>query len=214
MIKIHTDILRVSGPTEHAIALANLKLHLKLGSSQSEDTLLNDDIDAACAYFEEHTGRIVTPATFDYVLDAVPVAREIELPYAPLVEVVSVSYLDGDGASQTFDAANYSATGIQARGRGRVVLTPDASWPTVQSSAAAVLTIRFTAGYADVTVSPLALDVPPLIAQAIRSLAAVFHKFRADVQDNSHSGGLQTVPIGGTSIIRAFQLPPMGDLWV
>jgi uncharacterized phiE125 gp8 family phage protein len=214
MIKIHTDILRVSGPTEHAIALANLKLHLKLGSSQSEDTLLNDDIDAACAYFEEHTGRIVTPATFDYVLDAVPLAREIELPYAPLVEVVSVSYLDSTGASQTFDSANYSVTGIQAAGRGRVVLAPTAYWPIVQACSAAVFTVRFTAGYADVAVSPLALNVPPLIAQAIRSLAAVFHKFRADVQDNSHSGGLQTVPIGGTSIIRAFQLPPMGDLWV
>jgi uncharacterized phiE125 gp8 family phage protein len=212
MTKITTDIQPVSGPTEEPILLANLKLHLKLGSSTSEDTLLNDDIAAARAHFERETSRILAPTTFDYVLDGVPIGTEIVLPYAPLLEVVSVSYLDSDGVSQTFDAANYTVAGIQAQGRGRIVLASGGSWPTVQTETPGVLTIRFMAGYADLSVSPMAMNIPPLLAHAIRSLAAVFHKFRADVQSVS-GGSLQTVPLGASTIMRNWALQPMADLW-
>jgi uncharacterized phiE125 gp8 family phage protein len=204
MSALHTDLSLVSAPEHEPLTVETAKTHLRFASA-FEDTLIEGWIASARLYFEEQTGRQVIPATWSYWLERFPCQREIELPKPPLIDVTAVTYLDADGARQTFDAANYTV--VTPRGpyshRGRLVLAPSATWPYALCQAGSVQ-IEFRAGYVDPTISPEAIEVPKLVVSIVLFLIGHFHRFRSEVQDLERSQTIAQLPIGAQTMLRGF----------
>lgn len=181
------------------------KLHIR-AISAVEDELVDSWIMAATQYFEEQTGRPIMRAIFEYWLDAFPVETMIELPHPPLVSVVSVVYVDADGATTPFDDGASPATaswqvrapsGVYAR-RGLVEPIYGSVWPTTRAEAGAVR-IRYEAGYASTSD-----EVPALIKAALLLLVGHFDQFRSEVH-LSESAKLEKLPFGAEQIMDAFK---------
>lgn len=126
------------------VNLAQAKIAANITGS-ADDGLLQVLISAARQQAETITHRALVTSTFDLKLDAFPGSDDvIEIPLPPLQSVTSITYLDGDGASQTMDSDDY-VVDISSE-PGRVYLAYGASWPSTQNRRDAV-TIRFVAGY-------------------------------------------------------------------
>lgn len=104
-------------------------------------------ITAARQYAETFTHRALITQTWDYKIDGFP-SDDIWLPRAPLVSVTSVSYVDSNGTTQTWDTANYGVDAPAGHecGPGRVIPDYGVSYPSTQQVPNAV-TVRFVAGY-------------------------------------------------------------------
>ncbi len=90
-------------------------------------------------------GRALMTQTWDMVLERFPpCTRIIRLPLPPLRSVISITYLDPDGATQTFSADAYRV--VPDDQGGIIALKPSEAWPSVLCGPGAV-TIRFVAGY-------------------------------------------------------------------
>ena len=133
------------------ITVAELKDHLRV-TAADEDTYLGTLITAARQHIEDRTGRALKAATVIAKLHAFPDGCSyIELPRTPLRSVASVAYLDEDGASQTWDAENYSVdTDAEP---GQLWLAYDVDWPTTREVDNAV-TITYGAGYLTAALIP------------------------------------------------------------
>lgn len=143
-------------PPAPVVDWPTIKAHLRL-ESDADLTYVASLVDAATTTVQERLGRSLNVATWDYRLGSDDICRnfDIRLPMPPLVEVVSVSYIDSNDAEQVYAPANYRAFGVG--GQGGVRLTGGASWPSLRYGPEAV-TIRYRAGYD---------DVPAPIRQAI-----------------------------------------------
>lgn len=200
-------------PSSEPLELAEVKKVLRFPTS-SEDSLLEGWMAASRALFEQQTGRQVAPATWELWLDASPCDRSIELPYPPLISVLSVEYVDGAGDLQTFDAENYTVQAPQGPycAPGRITLVGSAQWPIPQMEPAltqpGALRITFRAGYvADPAGSPEVVAIPDLITSAIYLLIGNFHKFRSEVYEkDARSTEALQIPLGAASIMRTFAL--------
>lgn len=186
-----------------ALDLDQVKLQRRVGSSTTMDALFEIWITAAASLFEEQTGRAVMIEPYQYRLDCPPpVDRFIEIPKAPLVAVTAITYLpEGSEDEATFSADNYDVitpVGLHCA-PGRIVLKAGASWPTCASVDGA-FRIAITAGYAET-----AADVPPLVQACLMFLVGHFHKYGEEVIGGTEAGGLQTLPLGATTMIRAFR---------
>ncbi len=176
---IRTTERLLEPPSGEPISLELAKKNLRFGSA-SEDGLIQGWIAAARQYFEQATSQQVLSAVWEYGLDEAPVSAVIELPHPPLLDVLSVTYLDSAGDEQTIDAADYdvSAAGVGSpptvtdpfAKRGTVMLASAASWPTVTSQPNA-LRIQYRAGY-----GTLVSDVPPLVQTVLYDLVRHFHR--------------------------------------
>jgi len=125
------------------LTLAEAKTHLKILHGR-EDAEITAQIGVAEDYAESHTGMALRRTGYEGALAAFPLSREIRLPWPPLVAVVSVEYLDPDGARLTLDPAGYV---VVARGLdARIVLAPGADWPATAMHPEAVV-VAWTAGF-------------------------------------------------------------------
>jgi len=175
-----------SSPSERIepITLDWLKLHQRFPSA-NEDTMLTAFIGAARAYFEEHTGRQLIDAEWEYALDVPPDCQTFfELPRPPLSRVTAILYEDSDGVAQTWDASNYVVHPSYAPANegspddpivfdpycpcGRLALASGGSWPST-SGRPGSFKIRRVCGY-----GPADTDMPPLIQGTIALLVQHF----------------------------------------
>lgn len=131
------------------VTLEAAKRAIRREDVEDDDEHLQDEIiPAASDRCEGATGRQLLTATWDLKLDEFPACGWIEIPKPPLDEVLSISYVDQDGTTQTWDASNYrvSAPAGPKCGRGRIEPAYGVSWPTARQVIDAV-TVRFVAGY-------------------------------------------------------------------
>lgn len=149
--------LLVTPPTGYPVTLAQTKAQLRI-TTALDDALVDSRIPAAVAWAEEYTGRQWLTATYEERFDAWPDGRVIAPQKPPLQEVLSVKYLDASRVEQTLAATAYDVDTLSLK--GRVVLRPGESWPSLADAPGAVR-VRFKAGYAD------AASVPPLAVAAI-----------------------------------------------
>lgn len=138
----------VTPPNAEPVLLSEAKGHLRV-TATDEDSLINSLISAARNWAENFTQRALITQTWDYKLDAF--ADEMEIPLPPLQSVISVKYIDTNGAEQTLASTEYTVD--TAAERGLVRLAYDKSWPSTRTQANAV-TIRFVAGYAGASAVP------------------------------------------------------------
>jgi len=197
----------VTSPSEALALDLDLTKQQRRVSTDSLDTLFELWIRAATSHFDEQTGRAVMRGLYEYRLDSFPPCdRFIELPKAPLVEVISLAFdSDGSPSEDILGADSYDViapTGDHCP-PGRLVLKSGASWPTPTAAGGAVR-ILFTAGYAD-----QASEVPPLIQSALFFLVGHFHKYGEEVIGGPDAGNLTALPLGAATLIQAFKYSAM-----
>ena len=155
----------VTPPAGEPVSLAEAKLHLRV-DRDDDDLLIGSLITAARQAAETLTGRQLITARWRLVLDAFPgpsfiqaasgasfslPAHAILLAKCPVQSVVSIEYLDMNGAIQGMPASDYVLDAACEPAR----LTPGfgKTWPSTLPQIRAV-TVTFDAGYGDANAVP------------------------------------------------------------
>lgn len=177
----------VVDPGFEPVSLDEAKSHCRI-TNTVEDGLIAGYILAARQMIEASTRRVLVQQTFDFTIDwrwpfrsrtvdgYCFANQRIELPVSPVLsssDVVSVTYVDWNGAVQTLDPAQY-----QIALSGPVpVIDPvyGIYWPTTRWQAEAI-TVRFKAGYGT---SPG--DTPEPLRQAMLLLIGHWYAVRETV---------------------------------
>ena len=172
-----TRVTPLAGET--ILPLADAKAHLRV-THDSENDLIASLRDAAVGYVERVSGVALSSGTWRW-----SVARftsRIELPMAPVTDVGNVTYLDAEGAEQTYaDARLVNGSAYPAAG---------GSWPTAYDS----VTVEFTAGLAS------ANEAPELLAAAKLLLGHLF-EHREAVSGQT----VNEVPLGVDALIQTYR---------
>ena len=134
----------VTAPTAEPVTVEEAKDHLRV-TADSEDNYIRGLIKVARSRVETDTKRALVTQTWDEFFDGFPGTDTFELTLPPVASITSVTYLDGDGASQTLGTSVYELDGTQWPGAVR--LKWDQDWPVTRSIHKAV-TVRFIAGEA------------------------------------------------------------------
>lgn len=142
----------VTGPAFEPASLSEVKAHLR-ATSPVEDGLIAGYILAARQYAENETRRALVTQTLDYTIDRRWPRKcvdgywrtLIELPYAPVSSVTSITYIDTAGASQTLATNQYALRGDESY--AYIEPAYNATWPDLRDQSAAI-TVRFVAGWA------------------------------------------------------------------
>jgi len=148
---------------------------------------------------ERVSRRALITQVWNLVLDVFPSCGYIHLPKPPLISVGSITYLDTDGASQTFAASKYVVeipAGPFAQ-HGKISLAYNEAWPSLYGQANDV-TVQFTAGYG------AAGDVPAMLKDGILLDIAT----RSSMRENLSVGAASPRHVPGTAneIYRAFRV--------
>jgi uncharacterized phiE125 gp8 family phage protein len=160
----------VIDPPEPLVSLALAKQHLRV-DGDDQDTLIEAYIAAASQHIDGPAGflgRAIAPQTLEdrRVSFWTHGATAVRLEYEPVIDIVSVTYVDGAGADQVLAPADYLLTGEF----GAPLLSPayGVSWPAPRYAAESVR-VRYRAGYVeDATADPLVAAVPkPIEAAAL-----------------------------------------------
>src|SRR5688572_21345135 len=141
-------LVLVTAPTSEPIMVGETKDFLRVTGSD-EDVLISGLITAARQTVDGRDGwlnRALITQTWDLVLDAFPstTLTPIEVPLPPLQSVTSITYVDGNGATQTWSSVNYL---VDSKSQpGRITPAHGESYPATRRIVNAV-TVRFVAGY-------------------------------------------------------------------
>lgn len=182
---------RVIAPAVAPVSVSDAEEQLKVAQGE-ETALITRAIGAATGLAEAYLHRALIQQTWELRLDRFPMGA-IELSPAPLRSIVSVAYIDPDGASQTVAAEDYEIMEWYEPGRLRLV-DEAAAWPEARSRDGDV-TIRYLVGYPDDEGSPpdYTANIPEEIKQAILLLTGHYLEHRE-----------QTTPITANSIPFGF----------
>lgn len=177
----------VEAPGGLPLTLEEVYLHLRVDTSGSppthpDETLIqglmraaNNHVDGADGWL----GRALVEQVWELRLDSFP--ERFKLPLPPLLEVVSIKYLDGDGAEQTVSSADYRVlTGDMAL----VTPAPEASWPSDVLDDVGSVVVRFRCGYEPDGSPPdeegYGANVPQAIKQAMLLAIGWWYQHRED----------------------------------
>lgn len=141
-------VVVVSAPVS-IVTLGEAKRQLRV-EHDDDDELITDLVDAASALLDGppgKLGRALGDQVLELHLDGFYTAGRatIDLPYPPLLEIVSVTYDDGLGANHTVAPASYG------------VLAGRAAYPKVGYTwpAATAARVRYRAGHVDRAPAPV-----------------------------------------------------------
>lgn len=153
---------RTVAPTVEPVTLSEAK-----SQANYDDDDKDPDFDlwvkAAREMTETRTRRAFLNQTWTLKLDAFP-DDVIELRRCPVSSVTSITYLDGEGTTQTLPTSVYAVD--LSNEPARITLKYGQDWPTTYLQANAV-TVTFVAGY-----GATAANVPAQAKMAIRTLVS------------------------------------------
>jgi len=154
-------VTQTVAPTAEPVSRTEAKLHLRVDVT-TDDSLIDNLIQAAREYVELYTGRSLVLRT--YRADLPYFSDEIQLPFKPIIAISHIKYYTAASPSilTTLAATNYElARDMVYRSNGGTYPAADSVYNAVQ--------ITYTAGYAS-TSSPYdaASDVPEAIKSAIK----------------------------------------------
>jgi uncharacterized phiE125 gp8 family phage protein len=151
------------------LSLDGAKAHLKITSSD-EDTSISSMIADARRCIEGRTGLVLTPRQVEECFDSLP--EVLALSSWPIRTIVSISYVDPNGADQSIASGQYRAS-IKKR-PARLTAAVNSVWPFVAAVPSAV-TVTVDAGYANPA------DVPETIIRAMKLLVGHYYSNREAV---------------------------------
>jgi uncharacterized phiE125 gp8 family phage protein len=155
-------------PSAEPVTTTDQKDWMRVDASD-EDTLIGNLASAARDYIEMSTSRQMISATWVYKIPAFS-GGELVIPVSPLQSVTSITYIDTDGALQTWSSSLYTVDTAADVGRIRPIYDED--FPDSRGYTDDV-TITFVAGYGDAS-----SDVPDTALTAIKLLAANWYENR------------------------------------
>lgn len=165
----------VTAPAVEPLTLDVVKAHLKLGELDVEDSLIqNIYIGSARRDAEHATQRALITQTWRLRLCRFPSGGPLYVPKPPLQSITSIAYVDGDGQTQTWDAAEYAVDTYSEP--GRVYPAYGYSWPTSRGDPNSVI-VTFVAGY-----GASGADVPEDIRNALLLIIGDRYAQREDTQ--------------------------------
>lgn len=174
-------------PTAEPITLEEVKARLRM-TATADDALITSLIAPARAFAEKICGYSLASKTYIFSLRSFPWPHEsIKLPVPPVSAIESITYLDADGDTQTWDAAEYmiGLTQIPAVVRPRKGFTYPA---TLQAGDMDTVFVQFQAGPAE---GALGIDFTN-IYEAVRQLTVHFYSHPEAI----NSDNLSEMPLG------------------
>lgn len=168
-------------PPEPVVTWAEAKAHLRL-DGDDEQSFVEALVDAATAHIDgPHgwLGRAIGLQTLEIRLPAFGVTS-IALPYPPVVDIVSIQYVDGAGEIASVSDDDYELTGALLRAAWTK------SWPTAQwrGSDSDVVRIQYRAGYAvNPDATEIVANIPAPIRAAILLMVGDLYRFRTSASD-------------------------------
>jgi uncharacterized phiE125 gp8 family phage protein len=176
------DLVLVTAPASQPLDLVAAKAHLRMDAADTDqDDTLNLLIETTAQQLDGPAGilgRALIAQTWTLYLDRFPghhgvwsgLRRNcrhdaIRLPLPPLISLVSITYLDGDGVRQTLPVGQYDVRAGEA-----AIVQPayGCSWPCARYDSRSIA-ITFTAGYG----APA--DLPkPLISAMLLMMGGLF----------------------------------------
>lgn len=195
-------IERLDQPKVEALTLAEVKQQCRIAPEDDDDkAFLERCIKAARQLVEgpEGAGLGMMAAPWELSLDRFP--TEVCIPMGPVIEIVSISYVDMGGAKQTLDPADYQwRKGFL---EARIQAAPGASWPATRDQLGAV-TVKFTAGY------PGTEKETPELAMVPESLRVAMLMLIAHWNENRETSIVGEVPadvqFGFDAILNQFRV--------
>lgn len=152
----------VKPPATDPVTLDEAKAHLRVDFTD-DDELIGLYIKAATQFVDGprgFLGRALIDQTWDYFLEEHPVCA-IDLPLPPLIEVIGVFAIAGNGTETEWPAENYRVDNASEPGR---IVTATA-WPSpTYGSWYATARVRYRAGYVDTQDIPQAAVPFPIRA--------------------------------------------------
>lgn len=133
------SLTNTSGSITEPLTVAELQTHSRIDGDEAYLTRL---ISASRRAAEAETKTVIPVQQFTWVTNKFE--QGMELPVYPLASIVSITYLDIDGASQTVDAADYQVVTEGQTSR----LYHRTDWPGLESGTYNRVTIVMTAGSA------------------------------------------------------------------
>lgn len=134
----------ITPPDDPVVSLAEAKAHLRVDHADDDDyiealvAVAGATIDGPDGWL----GRCLVEQTLEWRGDEF--GCDIQLPYPPIIDIVSVKYTDDAGVEQTVAPADYHLVG--APSMPRLALNYGSFWPTPRWQSEAVR-IRYTAGW-------------------------------------------------------------------
>lgn len=165
----------ITPPTE-VVSLDEAKRHLRV-DHDDDDVYITMLVVAAAAWLDGPAGwlaRALGVQTLELVSADFGWDSFIPLPYPPLIDIVSVTYVDPDGVPQIMSSADYQQIGC-----GLSAVGGSGSWPAVQCQSDAVR-IQYRAGYG---VSPdySKNEIPMPVKVAMLMLVGQWYQIREPV---------------------------------
>lgn len=153
-----------------AVTWAEAQVHLRL-DGDDEKSLVEGMIAAATAHIDGPTGwlgRAIGAQVLEARFDLLTVGQSLRLPYPPILEMLSVKYLDAAGVEQEADLADFELFGDELAPQG-------SEWVWLGGSLRReAARIRYRAGYE---------EVPAPIRAAILMIVGDLHRFRSSASD-------------------------------
>lgn len=151
------SLQRSVAPSVEPVSLTELKAHLRVDHTD-DDLALAGLIKLGRQAVERDTGQALITQTWVLRLDDWP-AQCIELWHPPIQSVSGITYVDADGATQTWSSDEY-AVDIYSR-PGLVRLAYNCTWPDIRGDERGIA-VTYVAGY-----GTAGSDVPYELRQAI-----------------------------------------------
>ena len=209
------DVVLVTPPIAEPVSLDEVKMHLNITNSDSDNYLSGIVIPGARDFVESETQKSLVTQTWLYKMDGFPGFNPlyesvdypiIIVPKAPFQEIVSFTYVDVSGITQTLEACSIDGTTPDEQMYGyqidpgsetqpaRLIPPWARPWPPSRRIPAAVQ-VQFICGYGGPVGSPLVWTgspIPALLKNALLFLCAHWYDNRWGVMD----GSLKEVPLG------------------
>lgn len=185
----HGAIELITPPTATPVERAEVKAQVKIDASvTADDTYVDALIEAAIEYAQERTRRQFINATYKYYLDDFPGSSQIlEIPKPSLQSITSITYVDTNGDTQTWNSSLYEVDTKSEPGRLQPI--NGESYPSVFNQLNAVI-ITFVAGYGGA-----ATDVPDVVKHALKLLCSYFYENRDAINVDFAGSGVGQIPI-------------------
>lgn len=180
----HVRLIQTVPPTEEPVDLADMYAdHLRGSDYVTEAAYVARLWSTASRYGEHVTLRSWMPQTWQQIHDRFPEPCEnngrILMRRGPLIEVASITYIDGAGVTQTLAAERYKVSNAgRSNQPSRIAPAYGDVWPVTRCEMDAVV-ITFQAGYVSPT-SPAGADVPDDLVHGALLVVGELYKTRSE----------------------------------
>jgi uncharacterized phiE125 gp8 family phage protein len=150
----------ITGPATDPVTVSEIKEYYRGIDGSEMDTTIGNLIKAARDEAQNYQNRAFFTQVWELSFDRFP-AMPVEIPLPPLQSLVSVKYIDSEGAEYSIDINDFI---VDKRSEpGRITFKSGKSWPSVRLQSIDSVIFQFTAGYNDVGKIPHSVKLAYLL---------------------------------------------------